>query len=83
MNDILRQCRKTETKIWKVIIALQNVISELECNSELPDKLDNTLYQLYVTKGKLDWCIYSVVPKGYTPYMPYTLRKFQDNLGCT
>ncbi len=25
----------------------------------------------------------SVVPKGYTPYTPYTLRKFQDNLGCT
>ncbi len=25
----------------------------------------------------------SVVPKGYTPYTPYTLGKFQDNLGCT
>ncbi len=25
----------------------------------------------------------SVVPKGHTPYPPYTLRKFQDNLGCT
>ncbi len=25
----------------------------------------------------------SIVPKGYTPYTPYTLRKFQDNLGCT
>ncbi len=25
----------------------------------------------------------SVVPKGYTPYTPYTRRKFQDNLGCT
>ncbi len=25
----------------------------------------------------------SIVPKGYTPYKPYTLRKFQDNLGCT
>ncbi len=24
----------------------------------------------------------SVVPKEYTPYKPYTLRKFQDNLGC-
>ncbi len=25
----------------------------------------------------------SVVRKRYTPYTPYTLRKFQDNLGCT
>ncbi len=38
MNDILRQCRKTESKIWKVIFDLQNLISELERNSELTDK---------------------------------------------
>ncbi len=25
----------------------------------------------------------SVVPKGYTPYTPYTLKKFQDDLGFT
>ncbi len=72
MIDILRQCRKTESKIWNVIFNLQNLISELECNSELPDKLDNTLYQLYVTKGKLYCCIDHCVRKKYS--------KLKDNL---
>ncbi len=56
MENII-QCRKAESLIWKVIFELQNLISELECNSELPFNLDNTLYQLFVTKGKLDCCI--------------------------
>ncbi len=51
---ILEQCKKAESLVWKVIFDLQILISELECNSELVDNLDNTLYQLYVIKGKLD-----------------------------
>ncbi len=39
---------------------------------------DKKLSNLYSLKTKET----SVVPKGYTPYTPYTLRKFQDNLGC-
>ncbi len=50
---ILKQYRKVKSVIWEVIFDLLILISELECNSELVDNLNNTLYQLYVTKGKL------------------------------
>ncbi len=44
---ILKQCRKDESLIWRVIFYLQILISELECNSELVDNLDdNILYQV-------------------------------------
>ncbi len=58
---ILQQCRKAESLIWRVIFDLQIQISELECNSELVDNLDNTLYLLYVAKGKFDYCIDELV----------------------
>ncbi len=48
--------------------------------------LEVTLVFLQVTllAGTLYYAVTArVVPKGYTPYTPYTLRKFQDNLGCT
>ncbi len=52
-------------------------------------KLESDIKSVSKTSVKRTWGelvkaqIDRVVPKGYTPYTPYTLRKFQDNLGCT
>ncbi len=60
---------------------IQSVVTE-QLNNISHQDLQNCFKEKEV---HLHLCIAasSVVQKGYTPYTPYTLRKFQDNLGCT
>ncbi len=63
---------------------MQTLISELECNTELVDNLDNTLYQFYVTKGKLDCCIDELSVQQSTSELPGTLLEAKKELdSCT
>ncbi len=74
----LKQCKQAELLIWRVIFDLQILISELVHN------LDNTLYQLYATKGKLDCCIDELSVQQSTSELPGNLFGAKEKLdSCT